>query len=276
MTKLQAALEAPADYHSDYSAVSHSMLEVYRESPVTYAALYVTRTMQQPPPTPAMCLGTALHALLLEPDQYDNIVAVAPDIDRRTKLGKETWSAFLETITNLHTVITGEQNDIVTQMAKSVLAHPEAKKLFERAECREQPFRWTNEQTGVRCKCKPDLLWTAGRIIGDIKTTSNPNPGAWSRQAASFGYDRQGAWYSLGLETCFQSGDFKFLHICVGSQEPWECACYFIENEFMEHARFQNQQTLNSLAIAQRTNTWVSEQNTKFKTLALPRWTLYE
>ena len=184
-------------YHADHSRVGHSMLEIFRRSPVEYAARFVHHTMLHPEPTPAKCLGAALHALVMEPDRYDELTAVAPDVDRRTKEGKASWSQFLAEA-GQRTVITEEQNEIVTKMAKSVLAHPEAAKLFKRAEHREKAVYWTNEATEsellgdlsgrvspIERKCKFDLLYAAGAVIGDLKTANDPTPSAWSRQAAT-------------------------------------------------------------------------------------------
>ena len=42
--------------------------------------------------TPAMALGTAIHALVLEPDTWRNELVIAPDINRRTKAGKAEFA----------------------------------------------------------------------------------------------------------------------------------------------------------------------------------------
>lgn len=266
--------QSNSDYHADTSRVGHSMLEVYRESPITYHARFVTKTINQPASTPAMMLGTALHAILLETDRFDELVVVAPDCDRRTKDGKAQWEMF-QSSRNGRAVIDSEQNDIVTAMAKSVLEHPEAAKLFQRAEHREKSLLWTNEATGILCKCKPDLLWSAGVMIGDLKTANDPTPGPWSRQAANLGYARQTAHYSDGVESLLGKRP-RMVHIVVGTKEPFECACYFLNPEDIEHAAFQNQKALNDLAMSFQTGNWLAPHNREISVISLPKWTQFE
>lgn len=262
------------DYHADLTHVGHSMLSVFRNSPVEYAARFVHKTMRAPDPTPSMCLGTAVHALVLEPERFDELVAIAPDCDRRTKNGKEEYAAFLGAC-NGRAVITADQNEAATRMAKSILSHPEAAKLLKQADHRESVVRWVNEPTGIRCKLKADLLWVGGSVIGDLKTAADPTPGPWARQAASLGYARQNAWYASGAEVVF-GRPFRFLHVVVGNTEPFECCAYFMDAEDVEHAKFQNQRTLNAMRECMDTGEWSAVQNRQIKVVSLPKWTLYE
>lgn len=261
-----------AEYHSQYHEwVSHSSLEVFRRSVVEYAARFVFGTMKPPEPTPAMALGSALHAIILEADRFDEIVAVAPDVDRRKKDGKLIWEAFQQQCNGIRTIITSEQYDIVVKMAKSVLAHPEASKLMQRAEYREKAFQWVNEQTGLRCKCKPDLLWLSGGVIGDLKTSSTPCPNDWFRQAGSLGYHRQGAHYIDGI-TAVADKPIQMCHIVVGTSEPYECGCFYFGPASIDAGRFQNQSSLTSLASCIASGDWTATQNRLILTGDVPRW----
>ena len=46
------------------------------------------------PQSPAFAFGSMVHKLLLEPETFDEEYAVAPEVDKRTKAGKEAWAAF--------------------------------------------------------------------------------------------------------------------------------------------------------------------------------------
>ena len=46
--------------------------------------------------TPALLFGRAAHKYMLEKDDFFNEFAVAPNVDRRTKVGKEEWTKFVE------------------------------------------------------------------------------------------------------------------------------------------------------------------------------------
>ena len=44
--------------------------------------------------TPAMAFGSACHKMILEPGDFSNEYAVAPEINRRTNAGKAEWEQF--------------------------------------------------------------------------------------------------------------------------------------------------------------------------------------
>ena len=44
--------------------------------------------------TPSLLFGRAAHKYALEKDDFFTEFAVAPNVDRRTKLGKEQWTLF--------------------------------------------------------------------------------------------------------------------------------------------------------------------------------------
>ncbi len=70
ITRTDPQQQSAAEYHADYSAVSNSMLSVFRQSRQRYRDRFVTRTMSPPGPTPAMRLGSLLHLRALEPERY--------------------------------------------------------------------------------------------------------------------------------------------------------------------------------------------------------------
>ena len=46
-------------------------------------------------PTPNMVLGSAFHKLVLEYDDFESEFAVMPNVDKRTKAGKEAYELSL-------------------------------------------------------------------------------------------------------------------------------------------------------------------------------------
>ena len=84
--------ETNAEYHADLSHVSNSMLKVFAESPQKYYQMFVAKTMPKPEQTPSLLLGSVVHCLFLEPEKFGAEYAVAPAVDRRTKVGKETFA----------------------------------------------------------------------------------------------------------------------------------------------------------------------------------------
>ena len=80
-----------AEYHA-INANSASLLKAARKgAPHLRRYLEGTQTFG-----PAVALGTAAHPMLLTPADFYDEIAVAPDVNRRTKAGREEYAAWLE------------------------------------------------------------------------------------------------------------------------------------------------------------------------------------
>lgn len=175
-------------------AVSATLLKaVIKQSPV-----HAEERMKSFVPTANMKLGTAFHAQILEGDQFDELVAISPSVDRRTKAGKEAHAKFLETVGD-KTVITYDQAEMIVKMHESCLAHPEVVRLME--QCYATEFQSFFEFSGMECKAMIDMCDDEGTIV-DIKTTQDASPDAFMRQSANLLYHMQLAWYAnaMGLQ----------------------------------------------------------------------------
>jgi len=73
--------EMPAEKYHAVDALSKSMMSKLLKSPAHYKAALEERQE----PSKAMQVGTAVHAAVLEPHLYQQLVAVIPpDVDMRT------------------------------------------------------------------------------------------------------------------------------------------------------------------------------------------------
>jgi len=175
-------------------AVSATLLKaVIKQSPV-----HAEERMKSFVPTANMKLGTAFHARVLETEKYDDLIACAPDCDKRTKAGKEAHAKFLERVGD-KTVITQEQGNVVELMWESCQVHPEVNRLME--QCYATEFQSFFEFSGMECKAMIDMCDNEGTIV-DIKTTQDASPDAFMRQSANLLYHLQLAWYAnaMGLK----------------------------------------------------------------------------
>ena len=122
--------------------------------------------------TPAMAFGSACHKLMLEPREFVGEYAVAPNVDRRTKEGKEIWAKFAEENEG-KSIISGSDLDTLNEMHEALCNCPLAKKLILCNGESEVPFFWTDPDTGETCKVKADRIVTYNRrkYIVDYKTT---------------------------------------------------------------------------------------------------------
>ena len=150
-------------------------------------------------PTPALLFGQVVHKLLLEPDGFETEFAVLPEVDRRTKSGKDEYNAFLEE-NNGKGIVTLEMFQTAWEMAEKAKQEPFVAKLLKGEH--EKPYFWTDEVTGENCKCRVDCLTDIGGkpYIIDYKTCSDASNDSFMRDAIKYGYHVQSAMYSDGVE----------------------------------------------------------------------------
>src|SRR5690606_25114847 len=69
------------EYHAR-PELAFSQLEDFAVSPTLYHGRHVAKTLLPRPESAAMRLGTACHAIVLEPDRFNEIVEVGGESDR--------------------------------------------------------------------------------------------------------------------------------------------------------------------------------------------------
>ena len=259
-----------AEYHR-HSAVSKSHLDLVARSPLHYWARYLDPNRVEPEPTPAMLIGTALHTHVLELDQWDQRYVMAPEgIDRRTKQGKAEWEAFSVAATG-RTVISKADADQVMAMAHSVFRHPAAAMLLALPGKAETTWMWTDEATGLQCKCRPDWLTDDGSLIVDLKTTEDASPAGFRKSIANFRYHVQASWYLDGLERATGKRPEQFIFICVEKKPPHAVAVYAADAEMIAQGQITAARDLQQLADCKAANSWPGYSD-QIETISLPPW----
>jgi len=166
-------------------------------------------------------IGTAVHAAILEPNTFDDIFAVAPNVDRRTKKGKEEYAEF-EAGSDGKTIISNGDHKKIMLMRDSALAHPQFKQIYDHGFTAEASLFWADDETGLKCKCRPDFMLLDQPLAIDIKSTAEIH--RFARSIAEYRYHVQDAHYSAGLEKHYgESPDFLFLAVSSsisGGQYP--------------------------------------------------------
>ena len=201
--------------YRQHPAISRSELWRIRESPQKFKYY-----REHPPePTPALLFGQVFHKMLLEPVTFCDEFVVAPEVNRRTKDGKQMWEAFVADHEK-QTIIPEEMYAKANEMCEAVKREPLAVKLLNGAS--EVPFFWTDEMTGEACKCRVDVLNTeySQPIIVDVKSTSDASTEAFIRSAINYGYDFQAAMYSDGVEKNIGKKPL-FVFIAVEKEPPY-------------------------------------------------------
>ena len=201
--------------YRQHPAISRSELWHIRESPQKFKYY-----KENPPePTPSLLFGQVFHKMLLEPVTFDDEFVVAPEVNRRTKDGKQMWEDFVADHEK-QTIIPEEMYAKAKEMCEAVKREPLAVKLLNGAA--EVPFFWTDEMTGEECKCRVDVLNTSYSqpIIVDVKTTADASTDSFIRSAINYGYDFQAAMYFNGIAKNIGKKPL-FVFIAVEKEPPY-------------------------------------------------------
>jgi len=150
--------------------------------------------------TPAMAFGSACHKFILENDDFGSEYALAPNVDRRTKAGKEEWEGFISSIGGREP-ITQDDNQIMIEMYEAIERCPLARKLiFGKGET-ETAFFWTDPETGEKCKIKTDRMVKYNRrlYVVDYKTCLTAETNRFNSEIFRLGYHFQAGMYTEGV-----------------------------------------------------------------------------
>lgn len=216
------------DYHAS-EGISRSRLMLLDKSPYHFWYEVLSGRAKHRESTPAMLIGSLFHTILLEPDLIDKEYAVAPKIDRRTAAGKEQWHEF-GIYSEGKTVVTMDQYEKAYKMASQIREHEIVQTLLDEAVF-EQSLFWTDEETGLQFKTRPDI-WSAKMVV-DLKTTADANPFSFTRSALSYGYFIQAG---MAYEGCKALGKpFEmFTILACEKEEPHVPAVFIMDDEALQ------------------------------------------
>lgn len=197
-------------YHSG-DGVSKSQLDDVAESGATYIwrkSAPVDEEKLKP-----LDMGTALHCLLLEPEEFKDRFIIAPEFNRRTNAGKEEEKEFMANCSELgKTIMAAEEGRKLQLMRESVFAHPDARWLLEQDGICEGSLYWTDRETDELCRCRPDKKLSNFPIMADVKKVDDM--ARFERHVEEFRYHVQDAMYSDGFFQIYgEIPDFIFLAV---------------------------------------------------------------
>ena len=216
------------DYHAGVG-ISSSYIRRFGQS-----QLHAVEHKQES--TPALKLGTAAHALIVEGrdayDKEDKVVSGSP----YTKAYKEEKAEYEE---QGFIVLKEADLDMLENMKANMIYEGNAY-LDAKGKLAEASVYWYEED--VLCKCRPDLMCpplhepnSDSKIaIVDYKTTISCEPYAFNKSVKKYGYDMQAAWYRRGLESAGYNVD-DFIFIAQEKVHPYASKVFKITKEQMDY-----------------------------------------
>ena len=208
------------------AALNYSGAKELLKSP----AHYQTWLAEPRKETPALRVGTAVHAAVLQPDHYAADFAVAPDVDRRTKEGKEKWAEF-QTIHAGKTILTEDESHLVSCIAGQIVIamHRLGIKPVHREVCLAASY------CGTPVKSALDLIAEDGYVY-DLKTTEDASPRGFQQSVRAYRYNLQAHFYRTVCELAGLGRPLGFRFIVVEKTPPYALAVYEIGPNLMSYA----------------------------------------
>jgi hypothetical protein len=291
--------DIPADvyYTRQLDVASNSGLTILDErSPAHYR--YWVEHPEADRQTDALVFGNAFDCATLEPALFGDRYAVLPGDAPRdlrylrnagkksdtTKAAIDWWDAF-DAANSGRTFLTRDDYDRALAMGRSLRAyemaftvdgrdiHVTAGELFD-ACMKQVTIYWTDEETGVRCKARLDLLEPDIAFAGDLKSARDASRAGFSRAINAHRYHVQAAGY---VDGCRASGYplKSFAFFPVEKDAPYVPASWHVDAPAEQRGWDIRQRSLRKLATCLRTGRWPGHTTT-VEAIGIPAFGFYD
>lgn len=200
----------------------------------------------------AFDFGEACHLAILQPNLFEAQVMRGPD-DRR---GNKWKDAEAICAVDKKLLLTSGDYDGVMTIRDSVHADQWISGIITGGEPEiEASGYWVDEETGVLCRCRPDLYRADLGIIVDVKSTQSAHPDAFARSVVNYGYHAQEAFYSDGWSAAGRQVD-GFVFLAWEKTSPYAFAVYELPPAIVEEGRATMRKALATYAECNASGDW--------------------
>lgn len=220
----------------------------------------------------ALALGSAAHALLLEPEEFHKRFAVRPeDLDLRTKEGR-AWRAEQEAAGR--TILTQSEWETLRGIERAIKDHPLARRALEASEP-EVTLAAVDEETGVWLKARPDALPRDPAKLPfsvQLKTTFDADPERFARLSVyGFGY-HLGVALEIDLLAALGWHETpNVLVVAVEKAPPYAVSLVRLSDDAIAWGRYQYRRALRRFADCLASGRWPAYPEEVVE-IGLPEW----
>jgi hypothetical protein len=271
--RVAVSKDVPNRTYRSWPGVSKSDLDHFRKSP----AHYVEAMTNPKPATPAMTLGSLVHLLVFQPDEYDKQFVIPPKLDKRKPENKLAFQEFAKANAG-KTFIDQEDLDKAQAVSKAVREHKTARRLIDSASAYELSVM-VDDEYGTRRKSRFDAAssevlrihnYDVYKPIIDLKTTDDARDFEFSKSIFNYRYHVQGAIYIDNARLAeLEHNDFVL--IAVEKEPPYAIQVFVLDAPSLELGRAEYNEQLRLFRECKEYDSWPSYQD-GVKPLGVPSW----
>jgi exodeoxyribonuclease VIII len=238
-----------AQYHAR-EGISRSAISELKKSPLHYWDRYINPERGEEGASPAMILGSAVHYLALEPNNFEKEFVIA------RKEGRY-WRA--ENADNKQVI---KEDEVVKaqKIANSILEHPKTAALLDGANI-EKSIYWEDEDTGLLCKARPDIWNPEIGVICEIKTSREINGNSFSYTIKSGDYHLQAA---MQLDAIYYATGIKinsFVIMLAPTTRPYKPYLYLLDDAVIAAGRREYKDALKLAKKCIESGRWDADRD---------------
>lgn len=206
--------------HGDKAVLSKSMLPELI-CPEDFQWKYLFGNAE--PDADHLNVGNAVHTLALEPRLFeDRFYVLGEGIVRNAK--HEKYQNELANAAG-RKIITPKDFVKIQGMADALRRKPKALALLDAPGKIEASIFWTDPETGIKLRCRPDFM-RDDRLIVDLKTGHTAEPGLFFSTAWDFFYDVSAAMTTEGYEALTGEEPQNYVFLVIEDKPPHKIEIY--------------------------------------------------
>lgn len=240
--------------YREHPALNHSKLKDMDKTPLYVYEKYIKKSFIEDQ-TDAMKIGTAFENIVFYPDNH-KVIYLPENIDRRTKLGKESYAEFITTYAN-HIIIDRLDYNILHKMQQNLYKKNRWKDIDVKNCLFQQPIYFKYQDTD--CKAELDIINVEKRIIWDLKSTSNIDVWSFSSSIKKFSYHTQAAFYIKAAQAQYGGTNWTYKLIACDKYAPYDCKFYPLPMEYIIAGMQKNEKRLTLYEQCMMFNDWPGE-----------------
>lgn len=161
----------------------------------------------------------------------------------------------------------------VHEMAAALLKHKIAGPLFKAEGRPEQSLYYTDPETGIRLRARPDWMTSPGGrlILVDYKSTKDASPEKFIKSVRDYGYHCQDPWYVDAAKAVGLDDDPAFVFVAQEKTAPYAVSVLQLDEESVELGRRRNRKAIDLYAECVANNRWPDWDRDVYP-ISLPKW----